>query len=192
MAPFADAGAALRWAREVVLSPTVVFLDTETTGVKPTDDVVDIAVLDGQGAVLFEQLLKPSRPIPADTAAFNGISNRMVASAPDLQDVYPTLAALLEGRVVVAYNSEFDRTMLGGALRRRGLSEIAVTDWCCAMEAYAAYNGESSWHRPGYRWMSLEKATARLGIPKPTHRARADAEACRRVVHALASIREDR
>ena len=191
MTTFPDRRTALLWAKEVVIAPDVVFLDTETTGVRPTDDVVDIAVISTSGDVLFQQLVKPSRPIPADTSQFNGISNAMLADAPDLQDIYPALAELLAGRVVVAYNVAFDRSMLSGAAARRGLPPLESTRWTCAMEAYAAYNGESSWHRPGFRWMSLEKATARLGIPKPTHRALADAEACRAVVHALARITLD-
>lgn len=188
MPPFLDRRSALLWSREVVLSPNVVFLDTETTGVKPTDDVVDIAVVSNAGEIVFEHLVKPSKPIPSDTAAFIGVSNKMVANAPDLEEIYPALAEALAGRVVVAYNAEFDRAMLSSALARRGLPWLESTRWSCAMEAYAAFNGESSWHRPGFRWMSLEKATARLGIPKPTHRARADAEACRAVVQALARV----
>jgi len=191
MTAFPDRRSALIWARETVIAADVIFLDTETTGVKPTDDIVDIAVISTGGDVLFQQLVKPSRPIPSDTAAFNGISNAMVADAPDLRDVYPVLTALLADRVVVAYNVDFDRSMLEAAATRRGLAPLESTTWSCAMEAYAAYNGESSWHRPGFRWMSLEKATARLGIPKPTHRALADAEACRAVVHALARVTLD-
>lgn len=191
MTAFPDRRSALLWARETVVDPNVVFLDTETTGVRPTDDVVDIAVISTSGEVLFQELVKPSRPIPADTSAFNGISNAMVAGAPDLGEIYPALIALLADRVVVAYNVEFDRSMLSSASSRRGLPWLESTRWTCAMEAYAAYNGESSWHRPGFRWMSLEKATARLGIPKPTHRALADAEACRAVVHALARVTLD-
>lgn len=188
MTPFPDRRAALLWSRATMSSPDVVFLDTETTGVRPTDDIVDIAVVSTGGDVLFEQLVKPARPIPPDTAAFNGISNKTVANAPDLQQVYPALASLLAGRVVVAYNVDFDRSMLSGALARRGLPWLESTRWECAMEAYAAYNGEASWHRPGFRWINLERATARLGIPKPTHRALADAEACRAVVSALAKV----
>ena len=188
MNSFPDRRSALMWARDVVSEPTVVFLDIETTGVKPTDDVVDIAAVSASGDILFEQLVKPSRPIPSDTVAFTGISNKMVAAAPDLSEVYPALSHLLANRTVVAYNVDFDRTMLRNALLRRGLPWLESTRWCCAMEAYAAFNGEASWHRPGFRWINLEKATARFGIPKPTHRARADAEACRAVVHALATV----
>ena len=191
MTSFPDRRSALLWSREAVRAPNVVFLDTETTGVRTTDDIVDIAIVATNGDVLFEQLVKPARPIPPETSAFNGISNKMVAGAPDLQEIYPALAALLTDRVVVAYNVEFDRSMLGGALGRRGLPWLESTRWSCAMEAYAAYNGEASWHRPGFRWMSLEKATARLGIPRPTHRALADAEACRAVVHALVAVKLD-
>lgn len=188
MTSFLDRRSALHWSREMILAPNVVFLDTETTGVKPADDVVDIAVVSASGAVLFEQLVKPSRPIPPDTSVFNGITNKMVAHAPDLTDVYAALAELLKDRVVVAYNVDFDRSMISHAVARRGLPALEVVSWMCAMEAYAAYNGESSWHRPGFRWMSLEKATARLGIPRPTHRALADAQACRAVVQALAEL----
>jgi len=188
MTSFPDRRAALLWSRETVLAPNVVFLDTETTGVKPTDDIVDIAIISTSGEILFEQLFKPARPIPPDTSAFNGISNKMVADAPDLQEFYSTLAELLADRVVVAYNVDFDRSMLSNAMKRRGLPWLETTRWTCAMEAYAAYNGEASWHRPGFRWINLEKATARFGIPKPTHRARADAEACRAVVHAMAKV----
>lgn len=189
MTPFPDRRSALLWSREMIVAPNVVFMDTETTGVRVVDDIVDIAVIAANGNVLFEQLVKPARPIPADTAAFNGISNLMVADAPILEDVYPALADLLTDRVVVAYNVEFDRSMLSNALARRGLPWLETTRWACAMEAYAAFNGEASWHRPGFRWMSLEKATARLGIPKPTHRALADAVACRAVVQALAKVK---
>ena len=191
MTSFPDRRSALLWSREMMTSPNVVFLDTETTGVKPTDDLVDIAVMNAAGEILFEHLLKPARPIPADTAQFNGITNAMVAAAPDLREIHPALTEVLADRVVVAYNVDFDRSMLAGAMVRRGLPMLESTRWACAMEAYAAYNGEASWHRPGFRWLSLEKATARLGIPKPTHRALADAEACRRVVQALAKVKLD-
>ena len=189
MSSFPDRRSALLWSREMVLSPNVVFLDTETTGVKPTDDIVDIAIITASGEILFEQLIKPARPIPPDTSAFNGITNMMLVDAPELSDVYPALAQLLADRVVVAYNVDFDQSMLSNAMKRRGLPWLESTSWSCAMEAYAAYNGEASWHRPGFRWINLEKATARFGIPKPTHRALADAEACRAVVHALARVK---
>jgi DNA polymerase-3 subunit epsilon len=188
MPPFADRRSALRWARETMRNPEVVFLDTETTGVRAFDDVIDIAILDWAGNVLFEQLLKPRLAIPSDATAVHRITNRMVAQAPDFVEVYPAVKALLEGRLVVAYNADFDRKMMRSACAFRGLAEIQPARWMCAMEAYAAFNGEASWHRPGFRWMSLEKATRRLRIPQPTHRASADARACRSVVMALAQM----
>jgi hypothetical protein len=58
--------------------------------------------------------------------------------------------------------------------------------WECAMLGYAKYVGERSpWGR-GYRWHKLDKAAAAFGIPPGSHRALADADVCRRVVHRMA------
>ena len=188
MAPFPSRQAALLWARQAICDPTVVFLDTETTGVRPTDDVIDLAVIDSTGDVIFEQLFKPQIQIPSEVIAVHGITNRMVADAADLSEYHAAIQNLMQSRVVVAYNADFDRAMITAACARRGLPPIEPAGWVCAMEAYAAFNGEASWHRPGFRWMSLEKATRRLKIPKPTHRAVSDARACRAVVMALARM----
>ena len=188
MPPFPSRQAALLWARQAVCDPLVIFLDTETTGVRPTDDVIDLAMVDCAGDVVYEQLFKPQLTISSEVIGVHGITNRMVADAPDWSEHYQAIRNLMHGRVVVAYNADFDRGMLESACSRRGLPTIEPAAWVCAMEAYAAFNGEASWHRPGFRWMSLEKATRRLKIPKPTHRAVSDARACRAVVMALARM----
>ena len=58
------------------------FLDTETTGLGPADQVVEIAVLDAEGAVVFHSLVKPTVPIPAEATAIHGIRDEDVAGAP--------------------------------------------------------------------------------------------------------------
>ncbi|MGD9710660.1 MAG: 3'-5' exonuclease, partial [Thermomicrobiales bacterium] len=59
--------------------------------------------------------------------------------------------------------------------------------WDCAMHAYAAFAGEPSNHwRGGYRRFKLDQAVRAFGITPGGHRAAADAEACRLLVHAIA------
>ena len=186
MGPFESRGHALDWARELVGRTNVLYLDTETTGVRfGVDDVIDVGIVDGRGIVVMDQLVRPSIAIPADSEAVHGISNRAVANAPRLSDIWAELSRIVNGNVVVSYNSTFDEQMLAGAARRRGLAPIAPARWDCAMEAFAAYNGELSHHRPGFRWINLGAAARMFGLESPQHRAVSDAMLCLELVQEL-------
>lgn len=164
----------------------VLFLDTETTGVRfGFDDVIDIGVVDGSGAILVDQLVRPAVAIPADAEAVHGISNRAVANSPAIDVIWPSLTELVAGKVLVSYNADFDRRMLRDAAARRGLVALAPARWDCAMEAFAAFNGQSSHHRRGFRWVSLSLAATLLGLEQPVHRAIGDAMLCLEVVQEL-------
>ena len=186
MGPFASRTHALAWAAELVARSDVFYLDTETTGVRfGYDDVIDIGIVDGSGLVVMDQLVRPSVPIPTDSEAVHGISNKVVANSPRLPDLWSDLTTLLKNRVLVSYNAAFDEQMLGDAARRRNLQPISPVRWDCAMEAFAAYNGESSHHRPGFRWINLGDAARMLGLDAPEHRAVADAMLCLELVQEL-------
>ncbi len=166
--------------------PDVLFLDTETTGVRfGFDDVIDIGIVDGTGLIILDQLVKPAVAIPADAEAVHGISNRAVATAPVIDRIWPALARLIDGKILVSYNADFDRRMLGDAGARRGLEPLAPARWDCAMEAFAAFNGQLSHHRPGFRWINLGLAARLLGLEQPMHRAVGDATLCLEVVQEL-------
>ena len=187
---FEDREAALEWAHDLVSRPDVLYLDTETTGVRfGFDDVIDIGIVDGAGTTLYDQLIRPLVAIPGDSRDVHGISNRDVAAAPRLQDVWSDLTGLLDGKVLVSYNAYFDEEMLAFAATRRGLPPIAPLRWDCAMEAFAAYNRQSSHHRRGYRWINFEAATRMLGLERPEHRAVSDALRCLELVQELSRRR---
>jgi DNA polymerase III epsilon subunit-like protein len=115
----------------------------------------------------------------------HGISNRTVAGAPALTDVWAELSGLLTGKILVSYNAAFDKQMLADAGSRRGLTPIAPSRWDCAMEAFAAFNGQQSHHRPGFRWINLGAAARILGLEAPEHRAVSDAMLCLELVQEL-------
>jgi DNA polymerase-3 subunit epsilon len=164
----------------------VLFLDTETTGVRfGFDDVIDIGIVNGQGLVVFDQLVKPLVAIPADAEAVHGISNREVATAPTIDQIWPDLSKLVDGKFLVSYNADFDLRMLRDAGSRRKLSPLGPAKWDCAMEAFAAYNGQLSHHRPGFRWVNLGLAARLLGLEQPIHRAVGDAMLCLELVQEL-------
>ena len=55
-----------------------VFLDTETTGLGPEAEMCDLGIVDGSGRILFNSLIKPTKPIPADVSLVHHITNEMV------------------------------------------------------------------------------------------------------------------
>lgn len=184
-----DRAAAVSWAAAVVKRANVLYLDTETTGLGDDAEIVDIAVIDSRGQVVLNTLVRPSGRIPRGASDVHGIDDQMVANAPTWPEVYPMLAKLLRNRpTVVIYNAAFDTRIINQVNRRHRLPEF-FADWQCAMLQYGAFDGEWNPRYGNYRWHKLGDAAGKLGVPvRSAHRALADTEACRGVVHAMASI----
>jgi len=175
---------AIAWAREVIADPTSVFLDTETTGLGPSVEVVDVAVVDLDGRTLLDRLVMPERPIPLDASAVHGIYDHHVANAPRWPQVVGDLNMAVTSRRVVVYNVGYDRPIIEALSAQYGAIVPART-WDCAMLAWSDFCGEpGKWG--SYKWHKLDEAARRIGIPPGGHRALGDALACREVVMAMA------
>lgn len=178
--------AAAAWARAIVTNPRVVYLDTETTGTGATAEAIEVAVVAGDGDLVFATLLKPRHPIPPATIAVHGITDADVAAAPTLPEVYPALRDAIAGRVVVVYNAPFDRRLIEQTCRFHG-AEPPPAHYECAMRSYAGFAGVPGSGGGGWRWHPLERAVRAFGEQPGGHRAAADARACRAVVHGMAA-----
>ncbi|MEA2584358.1 MAG: polymerase subunit epsilon [Thermomicrobiales bacterium] len=180
--PF-DRTSAVAWSRAVVAVPETVFLDTETTGLGPSAEIVDVAVITVNGEVLVDALVRPGCRIPNEATRIHGIRDEDVATAPTWPEILELLSPVLSDRPVVVYNAGFDRTMVRQCCDRVG-ALFPRASWHCAMKAYAAYREERG--RTGSRWHKLPAAAASFGLAPGGHRALADAEVCRRIVWAMA------
>jgi len=180
--------AAVRWAADLLALSSVVFLDTETTGLGERAEIVEIAVLDASGKVLLDTLVRPEGRIPAEVIAIHGIDNRMVADAPRWPEVYPLVVQALAKRTVVVYNAAFDARMLAQMNARHGLPQVAE-EWHCAMQGYGAWVGRRHPRYGNFRWHKLDAALSAFGhaCGPDAHRARSDANACRLVMHGIAA-----
>jgi DNA polymerase-3 subunit epsilon len=175
------------WARGLVEDSSTVFIDTETTGLDASAEIVDIAVVGLDGTILLDTLVKPTRSIPAGASRIHGIYDHHVSDAPAWCDIYDAVATLLEGRPVVIYNASYDRRIIEQCCAHSRLRLIDGADrWQCAMLRHAEYVGEPGRWGKGYRWHKLENAARAFGIEPGGHRALGDAEACRQVVHRMA------
>jgi len=165
------------------------YLDTETTGLGPQDEIIEVCLLDAEGSVLFESLVRPTRPIPMDAVALHGITDAAVETSPTWPSLWPRLREQMQSRSVAVYNAEFDTRLLRQTLARHGLTEsVDSSGFFCLMLLYAQFRGEWDASRRSFRWHSLEAARRQVGLELPNaHRARADAMLARALLHAMAS-----
>ena len=100
-------------------------LDFETTGLVPGhDEVLQVAVVDGTGAVLMNEYCCPQRHTAwADAQRVNGIAPQEVCGKPPFEALVPRLQEILSGaRQVVAYNDGFEKAFLDAyGIPSRGL-----------------------------------------------------------------------
>lgn len=144
------AGAALRWARAMLEPGAAVILDTETTDLYGR--VCEIAVIDAAtGDTLLDTLVNPGESITPTAAAVHGLTDADVADAPTWGQVLPTLLEITAGKTVLAYNADYDSSVVVTHSRQAGAdpAHLAAADtWGCVM------NRRSDWARM-WRWMPL-------------------------------------
>lgn len=153
---------AVAWARQAI-GEEVVILDFETTGFKGSE-IIQIGAIGPDGSVLMDQLVKPQGRIPARATEVHGITNTMVAGAPDLPTVWEALGVALYGRHVVAYNVGFEQGMIAGEIARHRLPALKAGRWSCAMLNYARYKGDWNSKFNNFRWHSLSNAVIQQGL----------------------------
>lgn len=171
-------------------------LDLETTGKLESRScqVVEVAVVDQDGQVVYQSLCKPDIPMPVSASEVNGIVDAQLADAPMFAQVWPDLVQMLTSTNVPLYtwNADFDRQALLLTAERFGLPvPAAVSDktrWRCAMKLHARWYGEWSNGKNDYRYQQLGWACTELGIEEGEHhRAVGDALNALRVLQAIGS-----
>ena len=172
------------------LTTQPLFLDTETTGVRSTAEIIEICLIDHTGEVLLDSLVRPRQPIPPAATMVHGISNVMVATAPTWPELWPQVQTILAQRTIGIYNAEFDLRLLRQTPQQYRLPWPTRTfDSFCIMQLYAQFYGEWDIHRNAWRWQSLEKAGQRFNIAlRNSHRAKDDAILAWAVLQAIAKI----
>lgn len=160
-------------------------LDTETTGLADEDRIIDIAIIDMQGNVIFNSLIDPVMDIPEKITEITGIKGRELVGQPFFSAVADQIIRILEGKLVLAWNSSFDQRMVENELKR--FRKEAACKWDDAMSLYCRETGKS------YRRFALRKAMAEQGVNHiQEHRALGDTLDTLAVLNALnARTQED-
>jgi DNA polymerase III epsilon subunit-like protein len=165
---------AIKWARDLLEASKAIIIDTETTGLDRDDEILQLAVIDLQGNVLLETLVRSAKPIAPEASAVHGITAQCVASSPTFAELYEKIAGLISERDLVAYNADFDRRMMLQTCKNHGLPEFEFAEWHCAMKKYGHFWGER-YDNGNFRQHSLTNACIQQDIAiHGTHQATKD------------------
>ena len=148
-------------------------VDIETTGSYALGAAItEIAIVTHDGVNVlhtYETLINPRLPIPWFIQNLTGISNEMVANAPDFAEVAGQIFELLQDKVFVAHNVNFDYSFVKHQLGLAGY-DYEARKLCTVRLARKLI--------PGMRSYSLGKLSHQLGIGHSDHhRAGGDARA---------------
>lgn len=148
-------------------TPNILFLDTETTGLKDWSEVVQIAVINRSGDVLLDALNLPQGSIERDASDIHGLTKRVIRKQGFIPwpDIHAKLVELLPSApYVITFNSDFDERLIQQTSKIYGLRLPAIK-WYCAMKSYS---GEG-------RYLSLTEAATWEGVSaKDAHSALGD------------------
>ncbi len=153
----------MKWAVNLLEDGDALVVDTETTGLSSKDEIIQLAILDLDGKVLLDTLLKPTVPVSPEAYGLHGISYQSLKNAPSILDLYDEIANLIRNRYLVAYNAAFDQRLLTQTCNRHGLPKFEVAGWYCAMEKYSYFRGKHDGQKD-YKSQSLISACTQQGI----------------------------
>lgn len=103
-----------------------VIVDTETTGLNTTAEIIEIAVIAADtGKVIFNELLWPRGEIDPKAQAVHGISIDELVGKPRYHDIAPRLQGLLAGKTIIGWNIGFDRRLL----KQTATQQRCATTW---------------------------------------------------------------
>ena len=179
---------AIQRAREILESKPI-FLDTETTGLGETAQIIEICIIDTSGEELYKTLVKPNIKIPTETIRIHGITDEDVSNAPTWFQVLPSIQAIIRNRLVGAYNAEFDLRLIMQTHFPKGsrrpdinsyMSTYLQTQFFCIMNLFMDFSGSAN-------FQSLDTAGKKCGILLPnSHRACDDTLLAREVFMYIA------
>lgn len=156
-------------------------VDIETTGTYAAANgitEISIHVSDGNKVIeKFESLVNPCQPIPYYIQAFTGITNEMVADAPQFDQIAEKVYSILQDKIFIAHNVNFDYSFIKACLSAHGF-EYYPKKLCTVRLSRKIF--------PGFPSYSLGNLCQSLEINiKNRHRAGGDAEATAKIFHKL-------
>ncbi len=121
-----DLAAAVTGKADAALTDELIVFDLETTGLsQQSDRITEIGAVrfkNGEVTEEFDTFVNPHRSIPVKVSELTGITDEMVAAAPEEQEALSRFYAFCSGcKILIAHNASFDMGFLRHAAKRCGM-----------------------------------------------------------------------
>ena len=164
-----------------------VAFDLETTGLSSANDrIIEIGAVvmkNGEELDRFQTFVDPQRSLEKKIVELTGITHEMLKGAPKIEEVLPEFLKFVNGRVLVAHNSDFDTGFIRAACARQGLPYT----YTAADTLILSQN-----MLPQLNKFKLDIVSNALSLPDFNHhRAADDAVTCGLIMHRLMARMEE-
>ncbi len=138
------------------------FIDTETTGLLANDKIIEISIYNIDRELIYYSVVNPEIPCSEKAFATHGITALEIRNGKLIDDCRDEINQLLNGKVIICFNADFDCTMLNQTFGTVVTKRFCVMRWC---EKYLDYQ----------RHPRLTSVCERLSINyKFQHRSKSD------------------
>ena len=165
----------------------LIVLDTETTGIKPSEghriiEVGAVEILDREiTSTEFHKYVQPNRKV-GESVNIHGISDKFLINKPLFNQISDDLLSFIEGATLVIHNAPFDLGFLNNELKIFGIKET-IENICTVIDTLEL----SKQQRPG-TMHNLDALCRRFGIDtsaRTRHGALLDAKILAQVYLAM-------
>ena len=165
----------------------LIVLDTETTGIKPSEghrviEVGAVQILDREiTSTEFHQYVQPNRKV-GESVNIHGITDKFLINKPQFNQISDDLISFIDGSTLVIHNAPFDLGFLNNELKIIGIKET-IESICPIIDTLEL----SKQQRPG-TMHNLDALCRRFGIDtsaRTRHGALLDAQILAQVYLAM-------
>ena len=165
----------------------LIVLDTETTGIKPSEghriiEVGAVEILDREiTSTEFHRYVQPNRKV-GESVNIHGITDKFLINKPQFNQISDDLLSFIEGTTLVIHNAPFDLGFLNNELKIFGIKET-IENICTVIDTLEL----SKQQRPG-TMHNLDALCRRFGIgtsARTRHGALLDAQILAQVYLAM-------
>lgn len=140
---------------ELIDRTDILILDTETTGIDGTAEIVQMSVIDTTGQEHLNEYIMPLGDIPPAASRVHGLTRQRLVEldARYWSEVFNDYNLLVsKADKVLVYNLDFDERMIRQSNKRNGIRHRKLPGRCIMLD-YAAHRavpgmyGEWKWHK---------------------------------------------
>ena len=112
----------------------LIVLDTETTGIKPSEghriiEVGAVEILDREiTSTEFQKYIQPNRKV-GESVNIHGITDKFLINKPQFNQISDDLLSFIEGATLVIHNAPFDLGFLNNELKLAGIKD-SIESFC--------------------------------------------------------------